>query len=293
MLRDEGLQYNFISYADVIQHGIPAEEKTLNLPVCLCLSDVEDRGIETLCAAGGTVIAVFMPGLWDQHGKGRASGGALDAMFGVKHDPSLQSTDLFGGNTLWCEINQDANFGWKTYAEMNTNQNTCIRADGGFDKAVRAMPTCITNKYGKGTAVLLNLSPQQYNAYRDAGFEAARQRSIFMQPVINACGKPWLRIKNPGQREHCYEITYWSNAGRTIVCLCLNPEIIGTSTGGGNAAKLRAEMLKITLQSAVALSDVRNERTGKSLGDGTEFQLDWRTNEAVVLSFAGGTLRAN
>src|SRR5207248_1391154 len=43
MLRDEGLQYNFISYADVIQEGIPSECRVLILPACLCLSDAEAR----------------------------------------------------------------------------------------------------------------------------------------------------------------------------------------------------------------------------------------------------------
>ena len=31
------------------------------------------------------MIADYMPGLWDQHGKGRADGGVLDDLFGVKH----------------------------------------------------------------------------------------------------------------------------------------------------------------------------------------------------------------
>ena len=46
MLRDEGLQYNFISYVDVIQNGIPKEYKVLILPATLCLSDVEGRRIK-------------------------------------------------------------------------------------------------------------------------------------------------------------------------------------------------------------------------------------------------------
>jgi len=291
MLRDEGLQYNFISYADVIDHGIPAEYKVLILPACLCLSDVEAKRIQSFCEAGGTVIADFMPGLWDQHGKGRANGGALDAMFGVKHDPSMHASDVFGGTSLWCEIDQDANFNWKTYAELMTNKNTSLRADGGFDKAVRAMPTRVVHSFGKGTAVLLNLSPEQYNAYREAGFEPSLRRSVFMQPVIDAVGKPWVRIKNAGQAEHGYEITYWKKGDRTIVCLGLNPEITGSSTGGGNAAKLRSQTLHVTLQFRSPVSGVRDERAGKSLGDGAEFQVDWQTNESAILSFAGLPIR--
>jgi len=62
---------NFISYADVIQKGIPKAYKVLILSDTLCLSDAEARKIKAFCRAGGTVIADYMPGLWDQHGKGR------------------------------------------------------------------------------------------------------------------------------------------------------------------------------------------------------------------------------
>ena len=61
------------------------------------------------------MIADYLPGLWDQHGKGRADGGVLDDLFGVKHSPDLKAADVFGGK-LWCEVDQDANFSWKTYA---------------------------------------------------------------------------------------------------------------------------------------------------------------------------------
>jgi hypothetical protein len=64
MLRDSGLQYNFLSYADVIESGEPSHYKVLILPACLCLSDTEVRRIEDFCRRGGTVIADYMPGLW-------------------------------------------------------------------------------------------------------------------------------------------------------------------------------------------------------------------------------------
>lgn len=290
MLRDSGLQYNFLSYADVVQRGIPAEYSVLILPGCLCLSDAEARRIEAFCRAGGTVIADYLPGLWDQHGKGRPGGGALDALFGVRHDPGLRARDLFGGGTLWCEIDQDANFGWKTYRQLMTNKNTCLRGPEGYDRAVRSMPGGAVRRHGQGTAVLLNLSPQWYNAYREEGFEAARRRETFMAPVL-ARTRPWIRLQGAGEAEHGYEITYWRKDGRTIACLCLNPEIRGTSLGGGNAVGLRTGTVPVTLELAAAVNDLRDERTGKSLGAGREFRLDWPRNEALVVSFAGSPPR--
>lgn len=286
MLRDAGLQYNFISYADVVQHGVPREYKVLILPACLCLSDAEAREIDKFCKAGGTVIADYLPGVWDQHGKGRATGGALDSLFGVKHDPALRSTDLFNASRLWCEVDQDANFSWKTYREFLTNQNKCVRDASGFNKVVLKMPVATVSHAGKGTAVRMNVSPQWYNAYREAGYKDSLKREAFISHLTAAGVKPRVRLKGAGDAEHGYEITYWRKDGRTIACLCLNPEIIGSQTGGGNAAGLKTKKTPVTMAFAAAIKDARDERSGKKLGDGKEFSFDWPMNEAVIVSFA-------
>lgn len=291
MLRDSGVQYNFISYADVVEHGIPSEYKVLILPGCLCLSETEARRIRAFVEAGGTVVADYLPGLWDQHGKGRAGGGVLDDLFGVKHSPELKVTDVFGGGKLWCEIDQDVNFGWKTYQEFLTNKNNCVKDASGFHKAVRAMETPSPKRVGKGTAVLLNLSPQWYNAYRVAGATEAKKRSAFIDPIQAALGSRWASLRGDEGKLHGYEITYWKKDGRTILFACMNPEITVTTTGGGNSAGLKAEENSVTLVSSGKLTGVRDERTGKDLGEGTEFKFAWKMNEAIVISFEGAPPR--
>lgn len=286
MLRDSGYQYNFISYADVIQKGIPGEYKVLILPACLCLSDPEARRIKDFCRAGGTVIADYMPGLWDQHGRGRPAGGVLDDMFGVQHDPKMRAADVFD-TKLWCEVDQDANFSYKSYEQFMTNLNTCIRDASGFNKAVRRMDVAKVNRFGKGTAVLMNLSPQWYNAYRVAGYDAALKRDAFMKHVKSAGVSRWVALQGAGNREHGYEITYWRKGGRTILFVCLNPELSGSQTGGGNSVGLKTETVPIVLEFVAAVSDVRNERTGKNLGSGKQFKFDWPMNQAAVISFQG------
>jgi hypothetical protein len=286
MLRDSGLQYTYLSYADAIQNGIPAEYKVLILPACLCLSDVEAKRICAFVESGGTVIADFMPGLWDQHGKGRTNGGALDEIFGVKHSPGLKASGVFGGK-LWCELDQDANFNWKTYQDFLTRGNKCIKDATGFDKAVRDLPVVQVNRVGKGKAILMNLSPQWYNAYRADGPESAAKRSAFMDRVEAAAGKRWVSLQGDGGKEFGYEITYWKKEGRTVLFACLNPEIEVSSTGGGNSVGLKVDTIPVKLTFAGKLAAVRDERTGKDLGAGSEFKFDWKMNEAIVLSFEG------
>ncbi|MDQ2686332.1 MAG: beta-galactosidase trimerization domain-containing protein [Armatimonadota bacterium] len=283
MLRDSGIQYNFLSYVDLIQSGVPTEYQALILPACLCLSDAEARAIEAFCKRGGTVIADYLPGVWDQHGRGRAAGGALDALFGVQHNPAMTAAALFGGH--WYEIDQDAHYSWKTYAEM-LGDTTCVMDTSGFHKTVRAMPTVNTRKVGSGTATLLNLSPQWYNAYRVAGFEAAQRRETFLAPLTAAGVKRWVEIENAGPADFGHEMTYFRKPdGRTVLYVCWNPEIVGSETGGGNAVGLKTDAAPVTLGFTSPVQSVHNERSGASLGDGTQFTLTWPRNEALVLSF--------
>ena len=290
MLNDEGIQFNWIDYASVVASGVPAEYKVLILPAALCLSEAEARQIKAFCKNGGTVIADYLPGLWDQHGKGRAAGGALDDMFDVKHDSKMTAKDVFG-ETLWSETNQDINFSYKTYQDLLTNGNTSIKDASGFDKAVRKMGVNHVSAYGKGKAILMNLSPQWYNAYRQAGFEPSAKREVFMKPVKDAGATPWVRIKGAAGKEFGYVITYWTKGDRTIVFLVTSPEVTVTELGGGNAAGLKTDKVAVTLAFAGDLKNVKDERAGKKLGDGKEFKVDWTQNEAVVLSFAGNPPR--
>ena len=286
MLKDEGLQYNFLSYADVVQKGIPKEYRVLILPDTLCLSDAEARKIKEFCRAGGTVIADYMPGLWDQHGRGRASGGALDDMFGVKHDPNMGTADVFQGGQLWAEVDQDAHY--NESGEKLLANNTSIMDKSGYHKAVRNMEVAKVNLYGSGKAVLLNLSPSWYSVYRGRPYaEAAAKRDVFTQYIKKVVGTRWVGLQGAGDRENGYEITYWTKGNRTIVFLCYKPEISAGSLGGGNSVGLKTDKVPVTLAFKRAVMDVRNERTGQLLGSSREFKFDWKMNEAIVLSFAG------
>ncbi len=285
MLRDSGLQYNWISYVDLIQKGVPTEYHTLILPACLCLSDAEALAIEAFCRGGGTVIADYMPGLWDQHGRGREAGGVLDKLFGVRHDPAMTVKDVFGGK-LWAEVDQDINYDWKTYQEFLTNGNTCLMDPSEFHKAVRTLPVANVHSFGQGRAVLMNLSPQWYNAYRVAGFEASKRRETFMRHLGHGNLVRWVEIENAGDAEFGYEITYWHRSdGRTMLFLCANLETTGTDLGGGNAVGLKTEVLPISLKFAQPMPNVRDERKGHNLGTGQRFHFSWPQNEAIILSW--------
>jgi hypothetical protein len=285
MLRDEGIQFTWLGYADLIRTGVPAGTRVLILPATLCLSDAEARRITAFCRAGGTVVADYLPGVWDQHGKGRAAGGALDDLFGVKHSPEMTARDVFQGDgKLWCEVNQEAHYAYETFDDFLSG-NGCLKDASGFNKAVRAMAVATVNRAGAGTAVLLNLSPQWYNAYRAAGPAEAARRAVFMKPIHDAGVRRWVAIKDAGEREFGYEIAAWSKGDRTILFLVANKEVAASSLGGGAAVGLQSDTVPVTFVFARAATHVRDERAGTDLGGGREFTLPWKRNEACVLSF--------
>ena len=113
ILSDSGIQYNFIPYDEVVLNGIPQEYKVLILPACYALSDIEARRIKDFCRKGGTVIADFCCGLFDQHGKARRKG-VLDDLFGVMHDGTETKRDLFGSR-LWVETDQDKGYYYRSF----------------------------------------------------------------------------------------------------------------------------------------------------------------------------------
>src|SRR5204863_285464 len=79
--------YRFVSYRDVMQQGAAALNgyRALILPRTLALSDREAAAIRDWVGRGGTLIADYLPGAFDEHCKGRATG-ALDEVFGVQRD---------------------------------------------------------------------------------------------------------------------------------------------------------------------------------------------------------------
>ena len=284
MLRDEGLQFIWLDYATVIQDGIPSGVKVLILPHTLCLSDAEARRIRAFCEAGGTVVADYLPGLWDQHGRGRPTGGALDALFGVGHDPKMTAKDVFQGDgKLWCEVDQDKHYNDKD-PEQLLRDNACIKDATGFHKVVRNMPTVQSAVCGKGRAVLMNLSPMWYLAYRQQGMASASKRSVFMKPLHDAGLRRWVQVENADDKTFGYEITYWEKDGRTILFLIANADIRVNSDGGGAAPDLKTGTIPVTLTFDKPVANARNERTGKGLGTGRAFQLQWKQNEACVIS---------
>jgi hypothetical protein len=279
MLADAGLQYDFLAYDEVVVRGIPAEYKVLILPAAYALSDVEARRITEFAERGGTVVADFACGLFDQHGRGRKRG-TLDALFGVAHDGTETRADFFGGR-LWVETDQDKGFGYRRFRDLFDTVRP--RLHQGFAVAEKKLPVGSARRAGRGRAVYLNLSPQRYLMLREEGTATAEARRPFIDPLGVS---PWITAKAAGRPLHL-EVTAWSRGGRTLVFVLQNVPISGGATGGGGAVGLVEAKVPIEVRLAGPVTEVRDERTGQKLPDGDRFTFELDTTEAVFWSFRG------
>jgi hypothetical protein len=284
LLADSGVQYNWVPYDEVILHGVPKQYKVLILPANYALSDIEAQRIREFCNAGGTVIADFCCGLFDHHGKGRTAG-ALDDLFGVAHDGTEAKQDFFGGGKLWVETDQDAGWGYKKFSTLFKTVN--CRLEGGFAVAERKLPLRNVKKVGQGTAVYLNLSPQRYHLYREEGTAMDEHRKVFLGPIFAAGVKPWVNVTSGGRRPATIEATYFAQKGRTYVFVVQNVSVTSSELGDTKTTGLEDRKLSVDVEFSGPVKDVIDERTGKKLGDGAKFRVEFAAPEAALLSFVG------
>ncbi len=218
LLADSGIQYNFLAYDELIRRGVPAEYRVLILPACYALSDAEARRIREFCQAGGTVVADFACGPFDQHGKGRRRG-ALDDLFGVSHAGSLTKKDFFGGS-LWVETNQHAAYSYSRFRELL--DTVPCRLEDGYAIAEHRFSTRQVRQVGRGKTVYLNLSAQRSLQYREDGTSTDAHRAVFLGSIHPSGRPPRVAVTHQGHRPpHC-EATYWSKAGRVYVFILKN-----------------------------------------------------------------------
>jgi hypothetical protein len=283
LLTDSGIQFNFLPYDEVVLRGVPDECQVLILPACFALSDIEARRIRAFAQRGGTVIADFMCGLFDHHGTGR-SAGALDDLFGVRHDGTERAGDFFGSR-LWVETNQDKGFYYKRYRDLFATVKCAVA--NGFAVPERRLPKALpaaSRRVGKGRAIYLNRSPQRYLQYREEGTATDAQRGVFIQPVRDAGVQPRIQVTGPdGTRPPKIEVTYWRKGDRTYLFVVQSAAVTGSAQGGGGVEGLSRQAMPLTLTfpRPVALTD---ERTGKRRPAARSHTLPFNPIEAILVS---------
>lgn len=268
LLNDSGLQYDFVSSLQVAERGVPAEYEVLILPACLALGDAEARRIEEFVESGGRVVADFMCGLFDERGRGRERG-ALDRLFGVQHQGSDTAADYFA-ERLWVETDQEEGYDSVRFAELFASLDVPLHA--GY---ARPRPE-LAAANGRGEARYLNLSPQRYLAERETGPVARPRRAPFIEPLGV---RPFVQAR----AEIPLEVTRFVGDRRRYLFVFENPLF-----GRDGSPRTDVGPVEVELLFTEPALNLRDERSGRSLGSGREFRLTLERSEALFLSMAVG-----
>ncbi len=288
LLEDCGFQYEFVSYRHVAQGQLSRDRfDVLILPRTLALSEAEAATIRRFAEDGGTVIADYLPGVFDEHGKGRP-GGALDDLFGVERDPGrgvLDGEHIAEVNgelydrPLPERLNHEGALRWGDFVAYERG----LRADGGeaFGQAGDTA-VLVGRDVGDGRAMYLNLSVIPYLLVR-YGAEGASYREGVTQFLEQADIRPRVRVFEGGAELPNVERLLWWKDGHAYLCLIWNA--LSSSRIDGvdvDRSVIDGPSRTIAIRFSTAIAGLRNLRTGKDLGAGTEFEDTWLPCEANV-----------
>jgi hypothetical protein len=287
-LEDLGFQAKFI-HQDHLLGGVLERQgfKVLLLNRALCLSDAEAAAIKAFASrGGGTVLADHLCGIYDEHGKARDRG-ALDDLFGVRHDLARGVLD---GNAL-SEV--DAEKGHDFSSNNWTGQGALYKgmavferglSPGGAAKGERAQGTSVVVRNGRHA--YLNLSSAGYLLKRRR-HEAGEWLDAVGALLREAGLEPRVRMTLGGAPAHVTESIFWGNGDRVTLCVVQNLERKALTDGfGATEGDLADAKLKLRLSFASAVKGFENVRTGRSLGSGLEFEDDYTPWEANVYTYA-------
>jgi hypothetical protein len=267
-LEDVGLQAKFI-HQDHLLGGVLEKEhyKVLLLNRVLCLSDAEVAAIRAFAAAGGAVIADHLCGIYDEHGKARPHG-ALDDLFGISRD---LAKGILGGATT-TEVNGERAhaFNEKSWAIEGADTWTGMPV---FERGLAPNTRAGRHRY-------LNLSPAGFLLKRTKG-EAADWLA-FVRGLFKELGvEPQVRVDAPRM-----ESLLWKNGDRTTLCIVRNIDRRASIDAYGDLAdELGQGSIKLKFSFSQDVKGLKNERSGKLLGDGRAFEDDFVPWEANVYTF--------
>jgi hypothetical protein len=236
MLRDAGLQFDFIAYGDVEKGNlIERGYRTFILPMSIAMSDKEVAAIREFVRQGGTVIADALPGVMDEHCAFREAR-ALADVFGIA--PS--------------KYNRDAVIAMKGEPELKLANAKAMRTEEG-------QLQLIENRFGQGRAYLLNYFLHRYpedKLERKHGPALEKMKEVMTAAALS----PVVKLTSlAGERVADCE-SYLFNFGST--------KLLGLVPDKDKPARQR---VRVAFEKQGVLYDVRQQRY---LGTGSAFEIE-------------------
>jgi hypothetical protein len=217
LLEDLGLQYDFVSSQQVEQGDLgKLGYKVLVLPASLAISEKEAAQIKAFVRGGGSVIADFLPGVFDEHAKRRKQG-VLDSFFGVTR-PS-------GGMIEQPEKSQGRGFrlGGETIA-LGPAEPKLGLLMGNPAAMLDNAPVLLERSLDKGRTLYLNISPIDYPGQRAAPW-AGQLRKLVGEFISKAGVRPPATVVSAetGEPPVGCEVIGYQGEGRRYLAVARDP----------------------------------------------------------------------
>jgi len=312
ILEDCGYQYNVVTPEEVVGGALQREGyKVLILGRTICLSDAEAAAIRKFAEGGGTVIADYLTGVLDEHGKGRPEG-ALDGLFGIKRDESKGYLD---GKTI-AEINgelyqkpflQRLPYEGALHCEGQTLYETGTKAleERRHLYAGREGHWDICRDIGQGKGRYLNVTPV---AYTDLGPRSGHTGSILrcitgsallgagLRPRADVVSRDmqvplaerllWSRrgaAAVPGTNPTpLTEALFWRKGDTVVLAVIKNPPREAAVDSAGKIEDVFGDPMDVEIKLDRPATAIRNLRTGEKLPDGNTIKAHWKPWEALL-----------
>jgi hypothetical protein len=290
VLEDLGFQYDFISYLDVEEEKVNLSKKfkVIILPKTVCLSEKEAQALKEFVNHGGILIADYLCGVMDQHGKGREKG-VLDDLFGIDRDESagymngVALTEIEGEKYQEPFLKRLSNYeGAYRYKDLVV-----------FERGTKHRPGCkaieikkflgkfhqtsviIENQFGKGRTFYLNLTPLEYwDPERRFSNYGENFRKIVVEIMTTAGLSPRIKIYEGDHVINMIEPLYWRNGDKHYIGLIKNPTEQKELPRLGASSEIQGitgQMIEIKLEFKAPVRGLINLRTGKNYGRGSIF----------------------
>jgi hypothetical protein len=285
ILEDCGYQYNVVTPEEVVGGGLQKEGyKILVLGRTICMSDAEAAAIRKFVEGGGTVIADYLTGVLDEHGKGRPQGGALDDLFGIKRDESKGYLD---GKTI-AEINGElyqkpflqrlSYDGALRVNEMPVYERGTRNVKGEFP-ATFIEPRDV----GKGHAMYLNLTPV---VFADLGGRLGELPNLWcchVSALVHLAGVHGRAMVHCGGGfEPLIETLFWRKGDTVVLAVIKNPPREAAVDSAGKIEDVFGDPIDVDMKLARPATAIRNLRTGEKLPDGATIKAHWKPWEALL-----------
>jgi hypothetical protein len=254
----------------------------------VCLSEKEAQTLREFVYHGGILIADYLCGIMDEHGRGREKG-VLDDLFGIVRDETAGYMNGVGLTEIDGEKYQKPFLDRFSYYEGAYRYRDIVV----FERGTKHRPGCrgveirkflgkfhqasvfIENQFGKGRTFYLNLTPLEYWDPERRFSNYGRNFRKIVSDMMNAAGLfPRIKIYENDHVTNMIEPLYWRNGNKHYIGLIKNPTEQKELPRLGNLLEIQGitgQAVEIKLEFKDPVRGLINLRTEKHFAPGRLF----------------------